>query len=86
MDNTQKPSPGRIVHVHIGDRPDGEGGTTPILRPAMVTSVWTNDCVNATVFLENGDDVHPFGTAYGEKRTSLLFGEALGQWRWPSKV
>lgn len=56
-----KPTIGRIVHFHPADfdteaRNDHEG-TGPVVVPAIITRVWTDDLVNLTVFPDNGPPI-----------------------------
>ena len=61
---------GRIVHYK-----DGVGDF-----PAIVTRVWdvSSQCVNLTVFGIDG--------APSQSRTSVLPGDAVGNWHWPEIV
>ena len=75
----QKPSIGRIVH-YVLPSPAKYAGEH---RPAIITRVWSDTCVNLHVF-EDFDD--------GELEslpTSVTF-EALGKaersWHWPERV
>lgn len=61
-----KPSVGRIVHYR---EPRVEGGHE--IRAAIVTRVWSDTCVNLTVF---GAD----GGVYGVKSATA--------WSWPERV
>jgi hypothetical protein len=76
-----KPSIGRIVHYH----PFAEGepgipftGEAPPC-PAIITKVFSEDCVNLTIF---GVESVPL------LRTSVLRGgpAAQGSWSWPPRV
>ena len=79
----QTPALGRIVHYilpdghHIGDH-----------RPAIITRVWSDTCVNLTVFTDSENDgFPPNGLIH---RTSVSFHEAVrhefGSWHWPEFV
>lgn len=69
-----KPTVGRIVHFH--DQSNGKGQP----YPAIVTHVWSDDCVNLYVI---GDGSFP--TSLG-LQTSVLLGNGPGQWSWPERV
>lgn len=88
------PSIGRIIHVCIGIE-DG----APVLRPAIITRVWSPTCVNAQVFLDGGNDdrlvvgkLFGITEGYAERGnapawgTSLCQGEAVSCWQWPGRV
>lgn len=64
----QKPSIGRIVHYR------DEQGTT---CAAIITTVWTDTCVNLTVFPNGAPPVC---------RSSMLLGDGHGQWSWPPRI
>lgn len=92
-----KASIGRIVHYYQGDyenpvagSPKGAGwaGTNGTRwHPAVITRVWTDDCVNLLVFLDGHGEI---------VRTSMcrlpdeVFAEdvhcANSGWRWPPRV
>jgi hypothetical protein len=88
MSETQKPTVSRVVQV-----PSTAPGSTTLWRPAIVTAVWSEDCINVTVFLDGSNDFartvagqplqhleQAIGLAH---RTSL---SALsGMWRWPPR-
>lgn len=61
-----KPSIGRIVHYN-------DAGT---IRAAIITEVWSDDCVNLEVF----------GVYEDRIKTSVVLGEGPCQWRWPPRV
>lgn len=67
------PTVGRIVHYKCVD--DGE------IRPAIVTKVWTEDCVNLLVFLDGSLD---YGKGHTLSFTSVMRGNEKGQWQWPT--
>lgn len=71
---------GRIVHYHV--RKLGQHGEDSIdVRAAIITHVWTPECVNLAVFKDATLD----GAATLEHKTLVLLGEAIGQWSWPSR-
>lgn len=66
-----KPTIGRIVHF-TSDGTD--------VRAAIITHVWSDSCVNLSVFGPNGDS---------EGKTSVLFAEDRTQaqtWAWPPRT
>lgn len=67
-----KPSVGRIVHYREPRVDD-----THAIRAAIVTAVWTDTCVNLTVFDKRG------GTF---AVTSASLGVDGGCWSWPERV
>lgn len=74
MSNPQTPTVGRIVHVY-----SSKAGMT---LPAVITRVWSPDCVNLRVI---SDDDAPL-----EHRTSRLYSDQLMSnelyWAWPPRV
>ncbi len=64
-----KPSIGRIVHVTTDS-----AGT---VEPAIITRVWTENCINVTLFPDCADP-HPM--------TSLVQGNGTHEWYWPPRV
>lgn len=85
MPENQTPTIGRIVHVKVGERSDGNGGMTGIYRPAIIQDVHTESVVDLHVFLKQRDATLPFGLSYGHDRTSIQQGDQLGQWTWPTR-
>jgi hypothetical protein len=69
----QKPSIGRIVIYKLPDAEPERNGTRE--HPAIITRVWTDDCVNLTVF---------FDATHSEPRTSQQ--RSAGRWDWPVRV
>lgn len=68
-----QPTIGRIVYVRVG----GEDG----IRPAFITKVWSDECVNLHVIRDNGD-----GDNVSEYITSSMYNESenlIGSWYWP---
>lgn len=71
---------GDVVLVRLKDqnhnfgKPGGEG---TVLRPAIVRRVWSEDCVNLTIFGDGGCP-HPFKDS---TPTSVSRGSEPGQWR-----
>lgn len=69
-----KPSLGRIVLFHGID----SNGTRE--HPAIITRVWTDVCINLTVFLDYGEVILKTSVNYDEN-----FDNEFG-WRWPPRV
>jgi hypothetical protein len=65
-----KPSIGRIVQVF----------TRGEWRPALVTRVHSDTCINASIFSDDGEAV--------DRKTSLVLNEAEQElaWRWPPRA
>jgi hypothetical protein len=73
----QKPSKGRIVLVH-GMESNGE-----FEHPGIITRVWSDTCVNVTVFRDDGLPSLLTSVCYDEAPENLE--EGYG-WRWPPRV
>lgn len=85
-----KPSIGRIVHVNIGTL------DTPEWRAALITRVWSDTCVQVTLFLDLFNDsperypaltqpcIEVHGGTYHAR--SLSEGEDILNWCWPPRV
>lgn len=73
-----KPTVGRIVHYVLP-----EGRNAGEHRPAIVTRVWSDVCVQLQVFTDGEND----GLANVEWRTSILNDEAgaPNTWHWPER-
>lgn len=69
-----KPTIGRIVLWH------GEVSNGSVEHPAIITRVWTDTCVNLTVFPDFGVPVLKSSQVLDEETT-----QAVG-WRWPPRV
>jgi hypothetical protein len=70
----QTPSIGRIVHYRLRAQDDAVG---PAIAPAIITRIWSERCVNLTVFLADGPPV---------TRSSVELEDAtgsIGRWFWP---
>lgn len=87
------PSIGRIVLVNIAASVDDK----PQLRPAVVTAVWSDICINVRLFSDGGNDTALLARigvseAHPEWLTSItqaLAGDgSVGprQWCWPPRV
>ena len=77
------PSLGRIVLVCIGVVDD-----EPIFKPAIVTRVWGETCINVTVYADDSDEsllLASFGTVKS-RWTSVTQGDGVGQWSWPPRA
>lgn len=76
-----RPAVGRIVHVFITDPERQHNGMGAGPYAAMITQVYTDDCINAVV---QPPGVEPWHTA------SILRGDELStmsqHWRWPERV
>lgn len=72
----QRPSIGRIVLYHFDSSEFNLNNNQPV-APAIITSVWSDTCVNLKVL---ADDVHDHW------KTSRNIGEGPGQWSWPPRV
>lgn len=90
-----KPTIGRIVHVNVTREESGEALE---LRPAIITRVWSNTCVNLQVFLDGQNDTVSTprtnrlqGVSHVDKElgiawcTSVTQGDGVGEWRWPAR-
>lgn len=64
-----KPSIGRIVHVCT----DANG----TVEPAIITRVWSDTCINVTLFPDCADP---------HSLTSIVQGEGIHEWQWPPRV
>lgn len=85
----QKPSVGRIVHFKVGEN---------VVRPAIITQVWNDDCLNLAVFPDGTNDgvavEWPNRSLCGLDGgymgawwiTSVMRGQGVRQWDWPKKV
>ena len=75
------PSIGRIVLVNISSDPD-----RPALRPAIVTAVWSDICVNAALVVDGGNDaalVRKLGTSEHDPYWLTSITQALaGELEW----
>lgn len=56
MNPNQKPTVGRIVHIHVENE-------QPLA--AIIVHVWNDTCVNVTAFSSNGDPVGKTSVLYG---------------------
>lgn len=72
----QKPSIGRIV-LFRGEKSNGVNE-----HPAIITRVWSDTCVNLTVFLDNGAPIVPTSVNHEENLES----STNPAWRWPPRV
>lgn len=74
----QKPSIGRIVIYRTSTDAQQD-----CCYPAIITRVWTDECVNLEVF---GDESGPLGEPQGRFPTSVAYGTERRQWSWPPRV
>ena len=72
----QKPSVGRIVLF----RKEPSNGATE--HPAIITRVWSDICVNVTVFLDYGAPFNATSVNHEEDVNSAT----NPAWRWPPRV
>lgn len=72
----QKPSVGRIVLV--SDTPESNGITE---HPAIINRVWSETCVNVTVFPDAGTPYAKTSVVLSEDGTAQMH-----SWRWPPRV
>lgn len=70
MANQIQPSIGRIVHYV-----DIKGVT----QAAMITRVWTRDCVNLRVFADAADSYFATSVVYNDEKSQY-------SWAWPERV
>lgn len=77
----QKPTVGRIVHYR-SDRPQDPKGQP---YPAVITHVWSDQCVNLHVL---GDGSFPLvrQSPPHAMPTSVMLGNEPGQWSWPPRA
>ncbi len=69
-----RPTVGRIVHYHANRERKGQP------YPAIITHVWSRDCVNLKVLTDGS-----FPVEYCTP-TSVLLGTGDGQWSWPERT
>lgn len=83
MSNQIQPSIGRIVIFTSAERHNGE-----TKHPAIITRVWTRDCVNLTVFPDAELPFPRTSVVYDEAPEKGLSGvaNAYGSWSWPERV
>lgn len=74
----QKPSIGRIVHFYpgTGDLQMDEAGRRQTAQAAIITRVFSDECVNLNVFTDMGVVI----------QTSVLRGVDGYRWDWPARV
>jgi hypothetical protein len=80
-DTIQKPSLGRIVLYKLR-----EGASAGQERPAMIVRVWTDDCVQLKVFLDEVNDHGSETFASSATRAGAWAGDPEGTWRWPPRT
>ena len=83
-----KPTIGRIVIYREGDRnfgiPDHPGRNGSRDHPALITQVWSDTCVNLTVFHGDGFVEHrPSITIAPELPDGVADVSGNDTWRWP---
>lgn len=72
----QKPSVGRIVHYYPSENEPHLFAEVGEPVAAIITRVWTDECVNLQLFTNSGRTPH---------LTSRCRGEGDGEWRWPPR-
>lgn len=77
----QKPSVGRIVHYVLRK----DGGGAPVIRPAIITAVCSDTCVNLTVFQDYHNDRLCEMDCHPTSR-NLDAEKGAGTWHWPEYV
>jgi hypothetical protein len=76
------PTVGRVIHYAVGVA----GSPTPtVARPAIITHVWSDTVVNATVFYDPQDEGR-VGCKGPTPATSITLGTGPGTWSWPPRV
>lgn len=75
-----KPTIGRIVHYVL--KKDGD---RLVIRPAIITAVWSDTCVNLTVFQDYHNDRMCEMDCHPTSR-SLNVEKQVGTWHWPERV
>lgn len=79
MSNQIEPSVGRIVMFHSDAKQNGSN-----VHPAIITRVWTRDCVNLTIFPDAGLPYSVTSVSYGENGDGpCVFSQ---RWFWPERV
>ena len=92
---SHKPSIGRIVRYYEGDAEaplgqqnrywSGTNGTR--YHPAIITRVWSDDCVNLTIFLDHNGVVMRSSAV---RLPDEVFADDVhcsnSGWRWPERV
>ena len=79
-----KPTVGRMVHFYSGDIADQSNVAGAGPYPAVITRVWSDTCVNLTVFPDNGVGLLHFTSVANhmpEDRANMI-GRA---WEWPPR-
>jgi hypothetical protein len=76
-----KPTIGRIVHYKLTDDEisnlDGIHNNKMSLLPAIITTVWSDTCINVQVFVD--------GHKGSFWKTSINEGSEAGSWSWPTR-
>ena len=69
-----KPTIGRIVIFHCNETQKSMMNNNQDIAPAVITTVWSDDCVNLKILMDGHQDIW---------MTSSTRGESAGQWSWP---
>lgn len=71
-----KPTVGRIVHYRVSAHL--QAASAGEVRAAIVTRVWSDTCVNLSVFWDASDSA-----TLPQHVTSVVQGSGEGHWDWP---
>jgi hypothetical protein len=87
---SQKPSIGRIVH-YVMSAANDQARHPGDHRPAIITRVWNDTCVNLQVFTDSINDCDEGlpganGVLWKSSATHDETGKAEGSWHWPEYV
>ena len=103
MKNDITPTIGRIVHVHRGKgfaRP-ANSNSSSLEKPiaAVITAVWSNDCINVKAFVDGPEDQWLTSIVFGdmESATATFYlgadrvpmtpnPDSVSFWCWPPKA
>lgn len=69
-----KPSLGKIVHFQLNEDKREKLNNYQPTAPAIITAVWSDDCVNLKVLLDGETNLWV---------TSAMQGTEENQWSWP---
>jgi hypothetical protein len=70
----KKPTIGRIVTFHCDEKQREQLNNYQHEAPAIITNVWSDQCVNLKVILDGKENIW---------ETSVPFGTGEKQWSWP---
>jgi hypothetical protein len=102
MNNDIAPTIGRIVHVHrgLGFARPANSNSSSLEKPiaAVITAVWSNDCINVKAFHDGPEDQWLTSILFGDMESALakfdMGNGAVGVpnpdsvsfWCWPPKA